>query len=54
MSTKPRKITDLLMFWLTCQMSLKGSRIFKLKVSWKISNHNCLGDSEKIIAPNTV
>ena len=28
--------------------------LLKLKVLWKISYRNCLQDSEKIIAPNTV
>ena len=35
---------------ITCQKSLKGSCILKLKVSWKISYRNYLQDSEKIIA----
>ena len=52
--TQTKKTIALSVFCLTCQRSLKGSCVLKLKVLWKISYRNYLQDSEKILAPNPV
>ena len=49
-----KKAIGLSVFCLMCQRSLKGSCIFKLKISWKASYQNCLQVSGKTIAPNIV
>ena len=46
MMTQRRKTIGLPLFCLTCQRSLKGSCILKLKVSWKKRYRNYLQDSE--------